>query len=284
MAALAAYLQKTRSSNMNVEQRKKIVYQQYRDDSWQKLGKPETGDWLESFPEEGQTLEEFKKDATNRKTSSRFRIYLLPLGGTKEEQPEVLEYMREYAEIFFSCETIILNSIPLPQDTYNKERGQYNGSEILDGLIASVPKDALAVAAITIEDLYVPKLNFVFGVASLSQRVGVYSLARYKQGGADEKIFLRRSINVMAHETGHMFGISHCVFYDCVMCGSNSLKESDLRSSFLCPLCLDKLKWLLRFDIIKRYEKLDAFYREHGLKEEADFIKKRVEYLLSGPK
>ena len=284
IAAISAYLQKAGGSIMSIEEKKKIVYERYKDDPWQRLGKPEPGDWLASFPEQGQTFDEYKKEAKNRKTPARFRIYLLPLGKIKDEKPELLEEMREYAGIFFGCDTIILSPKPMPQNTYNEERKQYNGSQILDGLIPSVPKDALALSAITMQDLYVPELNFVFGVASLSERVGVYSLARYDWGGANEKIFLRRSINVMAHEIGHVFGMNHCIFYDCVMCGSNSLAETDRRSSFLCPLCLDKLQWCLGFDMMKRYEKLAAFYKKHGLKKEEEIIKNRLNYLRSKSK
>jgi len=276
-AGIAAYIQK--GKDVSAETRKKLVYSLYEDDPWRKLDKPEPGDWLYSFNESGQTLDEYKSEATNKKTPSRFRIYLLPLGEIKREKGEILENMLEYSEIFLGCEIKILDPKPLPAKTYNESRKQYNANGILDAIMPSVPKDALALAAITTEDLYVPDLNFVFGVASLTSRVGVYSLARYGFGDANKKKFLRRSVNVMAHEMGHIFGMNHCIFYDCIMCGSNSLAETDRRSSLLCPLCIDKLEWCLGFDIMERYEKLESFYREHGLDEETEAVKNRIQYL-----
>ena len=33
----------------------------------------------------------------------------------------------------------------------------------------------------------------------------------------------------MCHEFGHMFGIKHCVFYNCLLNGSNHIIETDNR-------------------------------------------------------
>jgi archaemetzincin len=93
------------------------------------------------------------------------------------------------------------------------------------------------------EDLYPnPSWNFVFGEASLRERVGVYSFARYAPtfyGGAQEgdyqKLLLWRSAKVLTHETAHMFGLAHCVYFKCVMNGSNHLQEIDARPLHLSP-------------------------------------------------
>ena len=85
------------------------------------------------------------------------------------------------------------------------------------------------------DDLYPePSWNFVFGQASLGERVGVYSFARYdpafygeKRGEDYEKVLLWRSCKVLVHETAHMFGLRHCIYFKCVLNGSNHLKESD---------------------------------------------------------
>jgi len=94
-------------------------------------------------------------------------------------------------------------------------------------------------------DLYPePSWNFVFGQASLRERVGVYSFARYDSafyGEARDRdyetLLLRRSCKVLAHETGHMFGLAHCIYFNCLMNGSNHLAESDRRPLHLCPVC-----------------------------------------------
>lgn len=51
---------------------------------------------------------------------------------------------------------------------------------MLNFLKARVTADAFCVLAVSMEDLYPePSWNFVFGQASLRERVGAYSFARY---------------------------------------------------------------------------------------------------------
>ena len=45
----------------------------------------------------------------------------------------------------------------------------------------------------------------------------------------------------MTHEIGHLFGIYHCIHFECIMNGSNHLDEADGRPFHLCPICLHKL-------------------------------------------
>ncbi|MGE5192634.1 MAG: Zn-dependent protease, partial [Deltaproteobacteria bacterium] len=55
--------------------------------------------------------------------------------------------------------------------------------------------------------------NFVFGQASLSDRVGVWSIYRFgnpEKSADDYKLCLRRTLATAVHETGHMLGIKHC--------------------------------------------------------------------------
>ncbi len=54
----------------------------------------------------------------------------------------------------------------------------------------------------------------------------------------------------MAHEIGHLFGIKHCIFNNCLMNGSNSLEEASSKSFHYCPVCLRKLHIALGFDMI----------------------------------
>jgi archaemetzincin len=135
------------------------------------------------------------------------------------------------------------------------------------------------------EDLYPePSWNFVFGQASLHDRVGVYSFARYDPAfygeartSGYELLLLRRSCKVLAHETGHMFGLTHCTFFNCLMNGSNHLAESDRRPLHLCPVCLRKLQWSIGFDVFARYTALEASDRAAGFTDEADWLKGQVQ-------
>jgi len=111
----------------------------------------------------------------------------------------------------------------------SRERGsgayyQVNARDVLRVMERFIPDDAYCIICVTTIDLY-PKdeWNFVFGLASVRNRAGVFSFARYdpaffdtNHGYGEEEVkdlVEYRSIRVMTHEIGHMFGILHCVYY-----------------------------------------------------------------------
>jgi archaemetzincin len=139
------------------------------------------------------------------------------------------------------------------------------------------------------EDLYPdPSWNFVFGQASHQQRVGVFSFARYdpvfygeKRSKDYQALLLRRCLKVLVHETAHMFSLAHCPYFRCAMNGSNHLQEIDARPLFLCPVCLRKLQFIIGFDIVNRYQKLLHFYDKIGFEHEAEWLSKRLQWILN---
>jgi archaemetzincin len=100
-----------------------------------------------------------------------------------------------------------------------------------------------------------PSWNFVFGIALYSARTGVFSFKRHDPsfwGIYAENlplVLLKNSCNVMVHEIGHMYGIKHCIYYNCTMNGSNSYDESRRSARYLCPLCLRKLSTAIGFKV-----------------------------------
>ena len=54
-----------------------------------------------------------------------------------------------------------------------------------------------------------------------------------------------RTAQTATHETGHMFGIRHCIAYECGMNGSNHAEERDRQPLEFCPECQAKLWWTL---------------------------------------
>ncbi|HVP11904.1 MAG TPA: archaemetzincin [Phycisphaerae bacterium] len=156
--------------------------------------------------------------------------------------------------------------------------------DILALLKRKLPDDAFALLGITMTDLYPQESwNFVFGQASLRDRVGVYSFARYDPRFYGDKLpkdwqtlMLRRSCKVLAHETAHMFGIEHCIYYRCLMNGSNHLGESDARPLHLCPVDLRKLQQSVGFDVVERYRRLRDFCKDAGFEDEAGWLTKRL--------
>jgi archaemetzincin len=264
----------------------------FKDDSdFEKMPPPKPGEWLYEFKEKGQTFEQYVSKNPNRPSSECFRIYLQPIGQFNPQQQDILNKVREFASIFFQTDVVITSTIPLPTTGYRERKEtykkwtQYHSLTILDKLLKpNLPKDAFCYLGITISDLYPDESwNFVFGQASLKERVGVYSLARYspefygeKETQRSQLQILRRSCKVLSHETGHMYGINHCIFYRCDMSGSNSLEEMDSRPIHLCPICLKKLAWNSGLDIIEREQKLLKFYNENKFKEEYNWTLKRL--------
>ena len=84
----------------------------------------------------------------------------------------------------------------------------------------------------------------------------------------------------MVHEIGHMFGIKHCIYYDCAMNGSNSYDESLGQSRYLCPVCLRKLSTAIGFKVGDWLSKMRAACAELGFAEDAQFYE-RVSALKS---
>jgi archaemetzincin len=153
-----------------------------------------------------------------------------------------------------------------------------------------VPEDTFAIVSVTLEDLYPdPNWNFVFGRASPRHRVGVYSFALLDPRFYTEQpppgwrgLLLERMCKILAHETGHLFGIKHCTAYRCLMNGSNHLNEFDARPLHLCPVDLRKLQYSVGFDPLERYRRLLRFTREEALNDEAEWLAERVRYVEGG--
>ena len=261
-------------------------------DDFSPLESPKPGDWLAEHKEPGQTFSGFTAFQFNKPDDIRKKIYLQPLGAFKKDGSPPIDTLRDYARVYFAMDVEVLPPIPLKDEftpRINRLTGkkQILSTDVLSFLKARLPDDAFCILAVTMEDLYPePTWNFVFGQASLTERTGVYSFARYdpafygeKRGPDYEKIILKRSCRILAHETGHMFGLQHCIFFKCIMNGSNHLKESDSRPLHLCPVCLRKLQASIGFDVVKRYKDLDMFYKKYGFDEEAQWVEKRLKYI-----
>lgn len=56
-----------------------------------------------------------------------------------------------------------------------------------------------------------------------------------------------------------MFGMKHCIYFNCIMNGSNTLDESDTKPLEPCPVCMRKLLTAVRFNPFERYEHMMNF-------------------------
>jgi len=108
-----------------------------------------------------------------------------------------------------------------------------------------------------------------------------------RNGDPDQGTQLRdqcalRTVMTATHETGHMFGIRHCIAYECGMNGSNHAEERDRQPLEFCPECQAKLWWTLRLDPLQRSRALEILARSRGFARAAAGFAAQVRALASG--
>lgn len=270
-------------------------------DSFDSVPQPKSGDWLAEFPEPGQTYEQYESSRANLPSDKRRTLYILPiaLDRPKKKRKPVpdMELLAQYARVFYQLPVRVLPEVAARAvgatrriNRFTKEPQLLTG-DILKYLESQLPGDAYALIGLTVIDLYPePAWNFVFGQASLRDRVGVYSLARYHPsfygeaaGDGTRALVLRRGLKVLVHELGHMFGVEHCIHFHCTMNGSNHLEETDAQPLHMCPIDLRKFHRAIGFDPVARYRALGEFYRDNELDDEATWVAKRLAEIIGEP-
>jgi len=252
---------------------------------FERMHPPEQYDWLGSHREPGQTFEEYLNSNPTKPTSERQKIYVLPLGKFTARQKEIINVAARYLEVFYDLPVTQMPARLLTRPTEKDDSRQLPVTKaeqirtgyIMDKLLKPIlPSDAAALIAFIDVDLFPDSsMYFVFGQASLSDRVGVWSLKRLGDK-ADHTVFLRRTLKIATHETGHMFSLMHCTKYECVMSGTNHLGETDRRPIDACPECTGKVCWLSGVSPRERYGRLAAFCRKNNLKKEAEEFEKKI--------
>jgi archaemetzincin len=168
------------------------------------------------------------------------KITLKPLGNIADE---IMERLKERVGDIFHCPVEINAGFSDLAQAYNPQRKQYFSSKLLDSLVkAGTEERVVGVANV---DLYVPRLNFVFGEADIVSGKAIVSLCRlrpdYYGSDPNEALFLERATKEIVHELGHTFGLGHCHNNKCVMHFSNSLADTDLKEAHFCNTCRPKI-------------------------------------------
>ncbi|CAC5404935.1 amzA [Mytilus coruscus] len=196
------------------------------------------------------------------------------------------------------------NKTALESRFYGKHRRYQIGiASLLYMLRQNIPKDALSLIGLTMSDLYREQSDlFVAGWAAGGDHVAVFSFFRYDPSltfsNADwynirrnrrmsqehiQKLTFHRSCKLLVHEIGHLLGIGHCIFFECCMNGSGHLAEDFRQPMHLCPVDLHKLQTLVGFNVLTRYENLLKFYQHHVMKDEAEWISRRFDFIKNAP-
>jgi archaemetzincin len=173
----------------------------------------------------------------------KLTIGLTSIGNVEED---FLSKLSERIRLKFNAEVKLKNPINLPKESYNLSRNQYYSTKILYYLLScSSSINVDKILGVTNVDLYVPRLNFVFGEALCPGKAAIISLFRlnpklYNEENGDK--LLERAVKEAVHELGHTFGLMHCENPTCVMFFSNSLLDTDKKTEEFCLKCKKKLE------------------------------------------
>lgn len=117
-------------------------------------------------------------------------------------------------------------------------RRQLDARAVLGVLFEQRSPGAHIELGITTVDVFEPGKPYVFGLASLTDRVGIVSLARL---GVDPKRRADRLAKLTLHEVGHTFGLPHHDARDCVMRQDPTIQALDTAPLRPCEHCRSQL-------------------------------------------
>jgi len=118
-----------------------------------------------------------------------------------------------------------------------RRRERWRADEVIRRYLDGFFSSGRFVVGLVGTDLYMPSLNFVFGLAMREEGTAVVSWYRLRDGDSQ---FAARLSKEVIHEVGHLEGLDHCPNETCVMRFSNTLSETDAKGLGFCSACARK--------------------------------------------
>lgn len=132
------------------------------------------------------------------------------------------------------CEIREGRSLFSVMSAWNDDRDQIDARGALDLLFRDHAEDAMAELYVTGVDIYETRKPYVFGLASLTDRVALVSLARIDD---DPRRINHRLHKLVLHEVAHTMGLHHHNDRDCVMRQDPTTRSLDTAPESLCEHC-----------------------------------------------
>lgn len=240
-----------------------------------------------------QTFDSFKTALPFRPNSTNNMIEFVVVGEVnKLEQRVHIQALLQHLEAFIGFPVKLRDeAIPLgPQfhPRQNAERQEQFGAHyVLAQLRSSADPRSVCTIGLTIADLYPPNTyEFVTGITDASQRVAVYSLARYFCLGTrdtvqspqdDERSDVAKKrermtqcmIKTLCREALKLCSMAECHLVECLMNPFPGGPPEAIRKLplSLCCICLRKLQFLTQADLLDRYAGLPPVLGDRFLEE-----------------
>lgn len=159
-------------------------------------------------------------------------------GTSQELLARLIEENRDRLLLHFTKISIESRNLPVPEGAYARRRQQYKAQPFLEMLESHISHSTHALGLVDL-DLFVPELNFIFGIAQYGGNALV-TLPRLRNSfyglPDDADLFFQRTVKEVFHELGHVLGLRHCTNH-CVMQFSNSLSDTDNKPDTYCISC-----------------------------------------------
>jgi archaemetzincin len=138
---------------------------------------------------------------------------------------------------------VITEEVTLPKEAFDEARRQHDSEIILRMIGDYAEKNGRfdRVLGLVDVDIFIPGLNFVFGVAEHPGRAALVSLWRLRPEfygrSSKRELSFERCVKEAVHELGHTLDLDHCDNPFCVMHFSNDIIETDVKKSLFCGKC-----------------------------------------------